>query len=485
MIEIQDEAKEFVLRTARENDVKFIRLWLSDILGNLKGFAITVEELEDALERGVSFDGSAIEGFARIEESDMVAKPDPTTFRILPWRPHQNSVARMFCDIHKPDGDLFEGDPRYVLRRNVQRAADMGFNYYVGPELEYFYLASSDNPQLLDQGGYFDQLPMEPASDLRRETVLTLAEMGIPVKYSHHESAPGQQEIDLQYTDAITMADNVMTSRLVIKEVASKHSVYATFMPKPIYGINGSGMHVHQSLFKGDRNAFFSPTDAYNLSPSGKLYAAGLMKHAPEITLVTNQWVNSYKRLVPGYEAPMYISWAKTNRSDLIRVPSYRTGREESVRLEYRAPDPACNPYLAFSVMLAAGLRGIEREYPISLPVEENVFEMGDEERGQRGIGALPTSLREAIVACRGKRPFTRSPWRAPIHKLYSEQENRVGDIQVSSNRLRDTALPSGAVSSRLMSPSEHLVNETLHVGGTAIDSWLLEGMLDGAGYSI
>ena len=398
MIREEDKAKEFVLRTAKENDVKFIRLWFSDILGNLKGFAITVEELEDALDQGVAFDGSAIEGFVRIYESDMIAKPDPTTFRILPWRPRENSVARMFCDVCKPTGEPFEGDPRYVLKRNVQRAADLGFTYYVGPELEYFYLASPDNPQPIDQGGYFDQLPKERASDLRRETVLTLAEMGIAVKYSHHEAAPSQHEIDLQYTDAITMADNVITCKLVMKEVASKHNVYATFMPKPIYGINGSGMHVHQSLFKGDRNAFYDPRDPYNLSQTGKLYAAGLMFHAQEITLVTNQWVNSYKRLVPGYEAPMYISWARNNRSDLIRVPSYRPGREDSVRIEYRAPDPACNPYLAFSVMLAAGLRGIEGEYQVPIPVEENVFEMREEEREQKGIGCLPTSLWEAVL---------------------------------------------------------------------------------------
>ncbi len=391
------DAEEFVLKTARENDVKFIRLWFSDIVGKLKGFSITVEELEDALEQGVAFDGSAIEGFARIHESDMIAMPDPTTFRVLPWRPQQNSVARMFCDILMPTGEPFEGDPRYVLKRNVQRAADMGFIYYVGPELEYFYFAGPDDPQLLDHGGYFDQLPMEYASDLRRETVLTLAAMGIPVKYSHHEGAPSQQEIDLQYTDAITMADNVMTSKLVIKEVAAQHKVYASFMPKPVYGINGSGMHVHQSLFRGERNAFYDPQDPYKLSHLGRLYTAGLMRHAPEITLVTNQWVNSYKRLVPGYEAPMYISWARNNRSDLIRVPSYRPGREDSVRIEYRSPDPACNPYLAFSVMLGAGLAGIEREYPVPLPVEENVFQLPDEELGRRGIGMIPISLSEAI----------------------------------------------------------------------------------------
>ena len=397
MIEAQIEAKEFVLRTAKENDVRFIRLWFSDILGNLKGFAIAMEDLEDALEQGVAFDGSAIAGFVRIEESDMIARPDPTTFRILPWRPRENAVARMFCDIYSPAGEPFEGDPRYVLRRNVQRATDLGFTYYVGPELEFFYLAGSDDPRPMDQGGYFDQMATDHASDLRRETVLTLAEMGIPVKYSHHEDAPSQQEMDLQYTDAITMADSVMTTKLVIKEIAARHDVYATFMPKPVYGINGSGMHVHQSLFRGDRNAFYDPADPTQLSHAGKLYTAGLIRHAPEITLVTNQWVNSYKRLVPGYEAPMYISWARINRSDLIRVPAYRPGREDSMRVEYRAPDPACNPYLAFSVMLAAGLRGIAEEYPVPAPVEENVFEMGEEERGRRGIAPLPRSLWEAV----------------------------------------------------------------------------------------
>lgn len=394
----RDEAKEYVLRMAKENDVMFIRLWFSDILGNLKGFAITVEELEDALDRGVGFDGSSVEGFARIDESDMIAMPDPSTFRILPWRPRENAVARMFCDILTPEGEPFEGDPRFVLKRNVERAAKLGFTFYVGPELEYFYFKDSNNPELLDQGGYFDQIPMELASDLRRETVIMLSEMGIPVKYSHHEVAPSQHEIDLQYTDAVTMADSVMTTKQVIKEVALRHNIYASFMPKPVFGINGSGMHIHQSLFKGGRNAFFDPNAPWKLSKIAKCYIAGLMRHAPEITLVTNQWVNSYKRLVPGYEAPVYISWARINRSDLIRVPAYRPGREDSVRIEYRAPDPACNPYLAFSVMLAAGLEGIEKEYEPPPPTEVNVYELTEEERRRRGIGTLPGSLWEAIV---------------------------------------------------------------------------------------
>ncbi|HID57193.1 TPA: glutamine synthetase, partial [Candidatus Poribacteria bacterium] len=305
----KEKAKEYVLKTAKENNVKFIRLWFTDILGFLKSFAITIDELEGALEEGMGFDGSSIEGFVRIEESDMVAMPDPTTFQILPWRSNGGiSVARMFCDIYKPNGEPFDCDPRYVLRRNLKRAADMGFTYYVGPELEYFYLKSVDDPSPLDAGGYFDLTPLDVASDLRRETVLVLEQMGIGIEYSHHEVAPSQHELDMRYTDALTMADNVMTYKLVVKEIALKHNVYATFMPKPIFGVNGSGMHTHQSLFKGNENAFFDPNDKYHLSEVGKRFIAGLLKHSREITLVTNQWVNSYKRLVPGYEAPVYIT---------------------------------------------------------------------------------------------------------------------------------------------------------------------------------
>ena len=393
----REDAIEFVLHTARENDVRFIRLWFPDILGELKGFAITVAELETALLQGMGFDGSSIEGFARIDESDMVALPDPSTFRILPWRPRENAVARMFCDIQTPEGQPFEGDPRYVLRRNLERAANLGYTFYVGPELEYFYFKSPDSPEPLDSGGYFDQTPLDVPTDLRRDTVLTLEEMGIPVEYSHHEVAPSQHEVDLRYTDALTMANTVMTHRLVVKEVALRHGAYATFMPKPMEHVNGSGMHVHMSLFKGDENAFYSPEDPAHLSSVAKCFVAGLMRHAPEITAVTNQWVNSYKRLVPGYEAPVYISWARVNRSDLIRVPAYREGKESSVRIEYRAPDPACNPFLAFSVLLAAGLEGIEKEYSVPEPVEQNVYQMSSEERQERGIGTLPGSLWEAV----------------------------------------------------------------------------------------
>ena len=390
--------RDYVLRTARDNDVKFIRLWFSDILGNLKGFAIDVDDLQDAIEQGVGFDGSAIEGFARIDESDMRAFPDPTTFSLLPWRPRQNAVARMFCDIRTPRREPFIGDPRYTLKRNLERLAKLGYTYYVGPELEFFYLKNANAPEPLDHDGYFDQVSSQPASDLRRDTVLNLAEMGIPVKYSHHEAAHSQHEIDLQYTDALTMADNVMTAKLVIKELAQLRGAYASFMPKPFSGVNGSGMHIHQSLFQGDHNAFYDDEDESHLSSVGKRFIAGLLHHAPEITLVTNQWVNSYKRLVPGYEAPVYISWARVNRSDLVRVPGYKPGYESSVRIEYRAPDPACNPYLAFSVTLAAGLKGVEEDYPVPPPVEGNVFAMSPDERQSRGIKTLPGSLGEAIV---------------------------------------------------------------------------------------
>ncbi len=393
-----EASKENVLKTAKEQGVKFIRLWFTDILGFLKSVAITVEELERVLDRGIGFDGSSIEGFARIDESDMVAMPDPDTFCMLPWRPAEHTVARMFCDILKPGGEPFEGDPRYILKMNLKRAADLGYTFYVGPELEFFYFKDAVSPEPLDQGGYFDLTPADVSTDMRRETILAIEEMGLKVEFAHHEVAPSQHEIDLRYTEALKMADGVMTYRLVVKQVAQKFGVYATFMPKPVSGINGNGMHVHQSLFKGERNAFFDKNDDCHLSKIGKGYMAGLLKHAPEITAITNQWVNSYKRLIPGYEAPCYISWARRNRSDLIRIPQYEPGKEYATRLEYRSPDPACNPYLVFAVMLAAGLEGIEKGYELPAPVEENVFEMAEDERQRRGIETLPGSLSEAIL---------------------------------------------------------------------------------------
>jgi glutamine synthetase len=395
-----DDARAYVLRTARENDVKFIRFWFTDILGSLKGFAITEAELEGALEVGMAFDGSTVQGYARRDEADMVAMPDPTTFCILPWRPRQNAVARMFCDVLRPDGTLFEGDPRGVLKRSLEHAADLGYAFQVGPEMEHFYFKSSEGiPEPLDVGGYFDMTtPLDAASDLRRDTVLALEEMGIPVEYSHHEVANSQHEIDLRHTDALTMADAVITYRQVVKEVATSRGVYATFMPKPLENQNGSGMHVHMSLWRGEENAFYDAADAYKLSVTAKQFIAGLLRHAPEIACVCNQWVNSYKRLVPGHEAPAYVSWAGVNWSDLVRVPSYRPGREASVRIEFRQPDPACNPYLAFAAILTAGLEGIEQAYPEVAPAESDVTRMTDEERAARGIVALPGSLIEALV---------------------------------------------------------------------------------------
>ncbi|MDD5189511.1 MAG: glutamine synthetase family protein [Dehalococcoidales bacterium] len=395
----QQESKEYVLKMAKENDVRFIRLWFTDILGVLKSFAITIDELEGALNEGMGFDGSSIEGFTRIDESDMIALPDPDTFRLLPWRPTEhNAVARMFCDIYRPDGKPFEGDPRFVLKRNLKKAADLGFTFYVGPELEFFYFKDSKGTEPLDQGGYFDLTPMDAATDLRRDAVLTMEKMGIGIEYSHHEVSPSQHEIDMRYTDALTMADQVMTYRLIVKQTALERGVYATFMPKPVFGINGSGMHVHQSLFKGDKNAFFDPKGQYYLSDIARHYVAGLLKYVPEITAINNQWVNSYKRLVPGYEAPCYIAWARRNRSDLIRVPEYKPGREKATRIELRSPDPATNPYLCFSVMLAAGLKGIEQKLEPPTPVEENIFHMSPEERTKKGINTLPGSLAEAIA---------------------------------------------------------------------------------------
>jgi len=391
-----------VLKIVKEKDVKFIRLWFTDILGQLKSFAITDDELEGAFAEGMGFDGSSIKGFARIDESDMLARPDPVTFQLVPWRPKEKAVARMFCDILNPDGSSYEGDPRYVLKRNLENLRESGHTFYVGPELEYFYFESSKDPKTLDEGGYFDLTTLDAAGDLRRETVLTLEAMGIKVEYSHHEVAPSQHEIDLRFEDALTMADHVMTYRIVVKEIANKHGVYATFMPKPLFGVNGSGMHTHQSLFKGDRNAFFDPDDPYHLSEVAKGYIAGILRHAREITAVTNQWVNSYKRLVPGYEAPVYLSWARRNRSTLVRVPMYKPGKERATRIEYRSPDPSCNPYLAFSVMLAAGMRGIREKYELPDPVEKDVYHLSVDERRELGIESLPGSLIEAIELTEG-----------------------------------------------------------------------------------
>jgi glutamine synthetase len=391
--------ERYVLKTVQERDIHFVRFWFTDVLGFLKSFAVTDTELENAFSEGMGFDGSSIDGFTRIQESDMVAFPNPESFQVLPWRPGESGVARMFCDITNPDGTPFDGDPRYALRRLVKKAGDLGYTMYVGPELEFFYFKDSEGTEILDKGGYFDLTPLDVASDLRRDTVLTLEKMGIPVEYSHHEVAPSQHEIDLRYCDALSMADNVMTYRLVVKEIAYANGVYATFMPKPIHGVNGSGMHVHQSLFDKNGNAFFDAKDpqGYNLSKIAKHYIAGLLKYAPEFCAVTNQWVNSYKRLVPGYEAPVYISWAMRNRSAMVRVPMYKPGKENATRVELRMPDPSANPYLAFAVMLGAGLKGIEEELELAPEASNNIFHMSEAELAEAGIGTLPKDLGEAI----------------------------------------------------------------------------------------
>ncbi len=391
------QTKKDVLKLVKEKNVSFIQFWFTDVLGILKSFAITPSELEEGLEEGMGFDGSSIEGFARIEESDMIAMPEPTTFQFLPWRPADQPVARLFCDILQPDGSHYEGDPRYVLKKMTKRLAEKGFRAYVGPELEFFLLENPNSPKFLDKGGYFDNRPLDLGSDLRREMIFALQKMGIRVEYSHHEVAPSQHEIDLRYDEALAMADKTMTYRIAVKEIARLKGYYATFMPKPVFGENGSGMHIHQSLFKGDLNSFYDPRDSYNLSPVAKSYIAGVMAHAREITAVTNQWVNSYKRLVPGYEAPVYISWARRNRSTMIRVPMYKPGKEQATRMELRSPDPACNPYLAFSVMLAAGLKGVEEGYSLIEPIERDIYEMDEAAREQAGISSLPGNLFEAV----------------------------------------------------------------------------------------
>ncbi len=396
MLNCQTQAD--VLAVVKEQDVSFIQFWFTDVLGRLKSFNVTPYSLEEGLEEGMGFDGSSIEGFARIEESDMIAFPDPTTFQLIPWRPGERPVARMICDIRNPDGSPYEGCPRHALKRMLKKAQDLGFTCNMGPELEYFYFADDTSTKTLDKGGYYDGLPVDRAVDLRRNTIFALQKMGIQVEYSHHEVAPSQHEIALRYQDALFMADTVMTYRTAVKEIARQHGVYATFMPKPMANQNGSGMHVHQSLFKDGENAFFDADDVYHLSDIARGYIGGILTHAREIVAVTNQWVNSYKRLVPGYEAPVYVSWARRNRSTMIRVPMYKPGKAKATRMEFRAPDPACNPYLAFAVQLAAGLEGIEKGYALPDPIEEDIFEMDEKARNAAGIVSLPGNLFEALL---------------------------------------------------------------------------------------
>jgi len=390
-------AKDVMAHVA-EREIRFVRLWFTDILGQLKAFSINAADLADAFEGGMGFDGSSITGFNAIEESDMIAVPDPSTFAVLPWGSGEHKVARMFCDIKTPEGIPYEGDPRHVLRRAVKRAEAMGFDhFFVGPELEYFYFRDAKSTEVLDEGGYFDLTTLDAGSDLRRETVLGLEALGIETEYSHHEVGPSQHEIDMRYADAMQMADHCMTYRITVKEYALKYGLHATFMPKPLFGENGSGMHTHQSLFKDGRNAFYDENDPFFLSDVGKSFIAGQLRHAREISSVFAQWVNSYKRLVPGYEAPVYVAWSRRNRSALVRVPGYHPGKEQTTRMELRCPDPACNPYLTFAVLLQAGLEGIEHGYELPDPMEKNLYHLSPDERRRLGIEQLPETLGEAI----------------------------------------------------------------------------------------
>jgi glutamine synthetase len=392
---------DYVLRSVEERGVRMIRLWFTDVIGQLKSFAISPAELENALEDGMTFDGSSIDGFSRVQESDVLALPDPNTFELLPWGDPDAPEARMFCDIANLDGSAFEGDPRQVLKRNLNKAREMGFTYFVAPDMEFFYFASNapnPRPQPLDEASFFDLTVSDVAGPLRKRTIHTLEMMGIPVEYSFHEDAPSQHEIDLRHTDALTMADSVMTFRLVVKEIAAAQGIHATFMPKPLEGVQGSGMHTHLSLFEGENNAFYDSSDPYNLSKVAKAFIAGLLRHAAEITAITNQTVNSYKRLVPGFEAPVYVSWARNNRSGLVRVPIAKRGNPQATRVEFRSPDPACNPYLAFSVMLAAGMKGVEQGYELPAEAEANLFELSDSQLAAMGIAQLPQSLSDAIA---------------------------------------------------------------------------------------
>jgi glutamine synthetase len=398
-----ERQQDYVLRTVEERGIRLVWLWFTDVLGFLKSFAVTSEELEQAFDEGIGFDGSAIEGFARVQESDMLARPDAGTFQIMPTQNHsETGVARVFCDIHTPDGRPFWGDPRYVLRRNLEKASERGFTFYVHPEMEFFLFKSVEDPTPIDVGGYFDLTPLGITQELRRDTIGVLEQMGIPVEFSHHEVAPSQHEIDLRHADALTMADSVMTYRLVVKEMAASRDMYASFMPKPHSELPGSGMHTHMSLFEGDQNAFHDSADEYHLSKVAKAFIAGLLRHAREITTVTNQWVNSYKRLTtgPGFpvaEAPVFVCWGRHNRSALIRVPMYKPRKEQSTRIEFRSPDPACNPYLAFSVILAAGLKGIDEGYELPPEATDNIYEMTDSERRARDIQYLPSDLHESL----------------------------------------------------------------------------------------
>jgi len=397
-----------VLALVKKDHIGFAQLWFTDVLGFLKGVTIPIAQLPRALEGGMAFDGSSIEGFARIEESDMVAKPDPATFAILPWEVQGARACRMFCDVQSPAGAPVAVDPRFVLHRVLDRAKKLGYTVYCGCEMESFYFKNDKSPEFLDLNGYFDLTPTAIAEQVRHDSIDALEKLGVPVEYSHHECSPSQHEVDLRYTDALTMADNVVTYRFVARQVAQKNNVHISFMPKPVFGVNGSGMHVHMSLFKNGRNLFFDARSPMNISDTARHYVAGLLRYASELTAVTNQWVNSYKRLVPGYEAPVYVSWAQMNRSALVRVPAFDKARPNSARVEYRSPDPACNPYLAFAVLIAAGLDGVTNKLKLGPPTSDNIYRMTTEERKAAGIGSLPSDLYGAVLEAEAS-PFVRA----------------------------------------------------------------------------
>lgn len=397
--------QEYVLRTLEERDIRFVRLWFTDVLGTLKSVAVAPAELEGAFGEGIGFDGSAIEGFSRVSEADTVAKPDPSTFQVLPWA-HSDGrqhTARIFCDIFNPDGSPSWADPRHVLRRQLNKAADLGFSCYVHPEIEFFLFKDLDTdgavPVPTDNGGYFDQAVHDTAPHFRRHAIEALEAMGISVEFSHHEGAPGQQEIDLRFADALSMADNIMTFRYTVKEVAMNNGVWASFMPKPLRDHPGSAMHTHMSLFEGDTNAFHDPDDEHQLSGTAKSFVAGILRHAPEFSAVTNQWVNSYKRLIGGGEAPTAATWGRANRSALVRVPLYTPNKASSRRIEVRSPDSACNPYLAYAVMFAAGIKGVQEGYELPPESEDDVWSMSRRERHAMGYTDLPGSLEQALDA--------------------------------------------------------------------------------------
>ncbi len=425
-----DNDKEYILKLARENHIKFIRLWFTDVLGFLKSFAITIEELEDAITEGVRFDGSTLKGMIRSDEEEMIAMPDVSTFKLLPWRPKEDSVARMFCDIYKIDMTPYEGDSRYILKKNLQKAASKGLIFYTGPEVEFFFFKNYKKPEILDQGGYFDLTPLDVASDFRRQAVLTMEEMGIDVISSHHEGSHSQHEIDLRHEDALTTADNIMTFKLVAKEIGQLNDIYASFMPKPLTGQNGSGLHIHQSLFKDDENIFFDKDSEFFLSKDGRHFIAGLLKHCNEFFAITNQWINSYKRLIAGYESPTHATWSIKSQSALVRIPQSRPDKPASMRVELRNPDPACNPYLAFSAMLAAGLKGIEEEYELPSPIDA-----GDITEFEKNYPPVPVQLHEALNYFK-ESSLMKDALGETIHSLFIE--NKAAELKEFNNYITD-----------------------------------------------